>query len=151
MQNGEGLNKVCVLMFYKLPRALSNSKPFALQLFSRWEGNLINNEKMEGALIYLPKYNHENICCLQLFVSPQLLAFCPIINSLSWYWERFPSTLGGIGKEVIGGIIVGGEEEVACYQLKVILLCNSNMVINPASISKSFIAANLSLIHHVYL
>merc|ERR1711892_1530715 len=80
-----------------------------------------------------------------------LLAVCPVINPRSWDGKGSSGALGEVAEEVIGGLCVSGEEEVASYQLKIILLSNSCMVINPITIPKTFIAPSLSLICHVNL
>ena len=51
----------------------------------------------------------------QLIYHALLLTVCPVINPRSWDGERSTSALGEVAEEVIGGLCVGGEEEVAGY------------------------------------
>ena len=49
----------------------------------------------------------------QLSYPVVLLAVCPIINPSSWDGKGSTGALGEVAEEVIGGLCVGGEEEVA--------------------------------------
>merc|ERR1719489_317335 len=80
-----------------------------------------------------------------------LLAICTIIDSWSWEREGSSCALGEVTEKIIGGLSVGGEEEVTGHQLQVIFLSYSCMVMNPGTISQTSIAARLSLISHVNL
>ena len=50
---------------------------------------------------------------------------------MSWEREGGSSTFGEVAEEVIGGLSVGGEEETTSYQLQIILLSYSSVVVNP--------------------
>merc|ERR1711915_555653 len=85
-------------------------------------------------------------------ISSSLLSFTfwSIIDAGNRKRQRKAHALAHVTQDGVGCISVGGVEETSSHQLKIILLCNSSMIIH-SIVCNSFITDNLLFIHHINL